>query len=867
MSTLTFFHRGKAVRDLVLAENTPLTIGRKEDNALVLLDPRVSGHHAQLELRAAELWLTDLGSTNGTSLNGRRLAPQTPVKLSVGDQIDFPGEERYSLVAKEVPELSSAVTMPPPSAAPTPPPPTPPASPTPSGRSGPVSKTVEGKPNGLQEWLDQKPTVTIGRSQECDIVLDSLMVSRTHVRVEKTAQGVLVTDLGSKNGTFVNRKLISGPTPIGPNDFLEVGPYQFALNQDAVVDVRRQGYAIRANSITKIYGRNENGEEIVGLQPMTLKVPAQEFVALMGPSGCGKSTLLKCLNGDNPASKGEVFIHGHNLAEDFSYLKRYIGYVPQDDIVHRDLSVDKTLFYAAKLRLDADVSEEDIWKKIEEVLSKLNINDTKIRGNKVRELSGGQRKRVSIAVELLSEPSILFLDEPTSPLDPETIEEFLNSIRKLVDSGMTVIMVTHKPEDLNYVDKVIFLSTKGYMTYYGDKDAFLTHFNKKNIIEVYSLLSKKENGIEWNKRWRSNHSEEPSQFISPEKLPDRKEGSMLRQYWWLCRRYLNIKLNDQGNMALLFAQPIVIAVLIGFIFDKLQLGVLFMMAISAVWFGVSNAAKEIVEEQAIYKRERMFNMSIFTYLFSKITILAIIAFTQVLLFVGIAYSFYHFNAGTYVNDGVEYLIEFRTFWPNVGFMFFLSVSATMIGLQLSALFSNTEKVMTVVPIALIPQIMLAGVVASIDNPIKEGLSYLTLGRWGTEGLCRLQDAHTDKDIYDKVYKFGTDEVQEEKKERASVFMQAPARHDTTASMVIEMKNPLTGETEKKKKEIELKNQPKDEIEFRPTEALPALKFYGDDSKCTLQLFNSFSRNLLVIGLLDLLFFIGIFASLKKKDSL
>jgi ABC-type multidrug transport system ATPase subunit len=858
--SLAFYQRGKIVRELSLAPNSPLTIGRREDNGLVLADPRTSGRHAEIEFRDGGLWLTDVGSTNGTSLNGVRLGPREPVRMNPGDQVNFPGDEQFALVATHLPEMPAAPV------APAPPPPS--ATAAPSGKdphSGP-SGDSHG-PKSLQDWLERKNVVTIGRSEECDIVLDSLRVSRQHAQVEKTPQGIRVTDLGSKNGTFINQKLVTAPVLLQANDRLEIGPYLFVLQQKAVVDLRRQGYAIRAHSITKVYGRNDNGEEIVGLQPMTLKVPAQEFVALMGPSGCGKSTLLKCLNGDNPATKGEVLIHGHNLAEDFSYLKRYIGYVPQDDIVHRDLSVDKTLYYAAKLRLDADVSEEDIWKKIEEVLSKLNINDPKIRGNKVRELSGGQRKRVSIAVELLSEPSILFLDEPTSPLDPETIEEFLNSIRKLVDTGMTVIMVTHKPEDLNYVDKVIFLSTKGYMTYYGDKDDFLAHFNKKNIIEVYSLLSKKENGIEWNQRWRSIHTEEPSQVISPEKLPDRKEGSLLRQFWWLCRRYLNIKLNDQGNMALLLAQPVIIAILIGFIFDKLQLGVLFMMAISAVWFGVSNAAKEIVEEQAIYKRERMFNMSIFTYLFSKISILAIIAFVQVVLFVGIVYAFYHFNAATYTSNGSEFLIELRSFWPNVGFMFYLSISATMIGLLLSSLFSNTEKVMTVVPIALIPQIMLAGVLASIDNPIKEGLSYLTLGRWGTEGFCRLQDGHTDAYIYDRVYRFGSDEVEEEKRELASIFMQSAARHDTTVSLVFEVKHPITGDTEKQRKEIELKNQPKNELEFRPTEALPNLKFYGEESKCTLQWFDSLSLNLLAISLLNLGIFIGIYRSLKQKDSL
>ena len=144
----------------------------------------------------------------------------------------------------------------------------------------------------------------------------------------------------------------------------------------------------------------------------------------MGPSGCGKSTLLRALNGDFPATEGKVYIHDMELYGNYDYLKRLIGYVPQDDIVHKELSVENSLYYAAKLRLSSDVSKEDIWFKINEVLTNLNINDSEIRKRKVKDLSGGQRKRVSIAVELLTDPSILFLDEPTSPLDPKLLKIF-----------------------------------------------------------------------------------------------------------------------------------------------------------------------------------------------------------------------------------------------------------------------------------------------------------------------------------------------------------------------------------------------------------------------------------------------------------
>lgn len=847
MYTLYLSSQGKTQKEIQLKSGDIVTIGRKEDNKLVIPAPMVSGYHARIELKGDIAYLTDLGSTNGTFVNGRRLEKDAPHALKETDKVVFAADNNFGL------HIGLPTSM------------------IGGFQSGPESGESDAGGEGLRTQVMRKKTITIGRAEDCDIVLDSLRISRKHAKLEQTPNGVMVTDLGSKNGTFINGKRIETPTLLQPKDRLEIGPYKLSLDKDMREDMRTTGHAIVAEGIQKVYGKTKSGEDIVGLQTMSMKIPAKEFVALMGPSGCGKSTLMKCLNGDNPATHGKVAIHGYELEKNFQYLKRYIGYVPQDDIVHRELSVDKTLYYAAKLRLEADVNDLEIWRKIEEVLSKLNINDPKIRGNKVKELSGGQRKRVSIAVELLSEPSILFLDEPTSPLDPETIEEFLNSIRKLVNDGMTVVMVTHKPEDLNYVDKVIFLSAKGYLTYYGEKGDFLKYFDKKSIIEVYSLLSSKENGMKWNQIWNAKNAESTGTY-SPEQLPGRKTGSLMRQYWWLCRRYFNIKINDKGNMFLLLAQPFIIAGLIGFIFEKLQLGVLFMMAISAVWFGVSNAAKEIVEEQAIYKRERMFNMSIFTYLFSKVTVLAIIAMVQTLIFTTIVYFCY--QGREYNIDGTKYLIELHNYPMVTGFMFYLSLSATLIGLLLSAVFDNTEKVMTVVPIALIPQIMLAGVVANIDNSVKEGLSYLTLGRWGTEGFSRIQDENTTLMRRDTTYKFGSTDIEDTSSVKASVMLPAVVLHDTSFVKEISMRPKVStplGTQEIKidtSFQMDFKNLPTDSVTDKPTAALPLLKFYGEDCPdCRLQWFNSFQKNLLVITILNLIIFAGIFVSLKRKDSI
>ena len=202
----------------------------------------------------------------------------------------------------------------------------------------------------------------------------------------------------------------------------------------------------------------------------------------MGPSGCGKSTLLKTLNGDAPATSGKVFLFNLELISNYNYLKTQIGYVPQDDIVHKELRVYECLYYTAKLRLD-NVSDIEINQKIDQILKELNIYE--IKNNLVGEISGGQRKRVSIAVELLTDPLLLFLDEPTSPLDPQTVEDFLDILKRLADKGTTVIMVTHKPEDLAYMDEVIFMAEGGNLVYYGDTNRFKEYFEVENAVSVF----------------------------------------------------------------------------------------------------------------------------------------------------------------------------------------------------------------------------------------------------------------------------------------------------------------------------------------------------------------------------------------------
>ncbi len=574
----------------------------------------------------------------------------------------------------------------------------------------------------LNSKFENKKLLIIGSSYDCDIVLDHPSVCKLHVSIEKNGNnqyGLKV--LSSHSGVYfrgIKLRALSYTT-ISDEDVFNIGVYAFSIKHGGYKI--SEDMAIRVNRISKKFS---NGK--LGLHPTSFEIPAKSLVAILGPSGCGKSTLLKTLNGDSPCSEGKIHLCGLELNQtNFEYLKTHIGYVPQDDIVHSELTVEQSLWYAAKLRLK-ETTNTQIRKKIDQVLDTLSISN--IKKDLVGSISGGQRKRVSIAVEILTDPLILFLDEPTSPLDPQTIGDFLKTLKKLAENGTTVLMVTHKPEDLKYMDKAMFMAKGGHLTYFGDSqsDKYLKYFESGDILEVYSKLAN-----ETSTKWIENYNlENPHKNIAYSGIPNihqENHTSYISQYFWLTIRYLNIKLNDKLNLLIMLAQAPIIAALICLIFPSLTQTVLFFMAISAIWFGTNNAAREIVVEKSIFKRERMFNQGIFPYILSKITVLGIIAFVQSLMFTAIIW--YYFKSET---------PQFAD--PKMSFLWFssLSICSTLLGLLLSALVNTAEKVMSIIPLILIPQIMLAGVIVKINNVIIELLSYLTISRWGTIGFAKIQ---------------------------------------------------------------------------------------------------------------------------------
>ena len=577
-----------------------------------------------------------------------------------------------------------------------------------------LAQAIEGR-----RKRGEAPEAILGRHESCQVVLKQEIVSKRHAKVRRLPDGRFeIIDLQSTNGTYVNGKRITGATQILPEDRVLIGSYLLSLGE-AARDIREDA-AIEVSQISKVYPGGK-----VGLHESSFLIPSRSLLAIMGPSGCGKSTMLKCLNGYSPASGGEVKLHGLKLDENFEYLKTRIGYVPQDDIVHGQLTVEESLYFAARLRLKG-IQRDEIDKRITTVLERLRIS--KVRSSRIHDLSGGQRKRVSIAVELLSDPLILFLDEPTSPLDPQTIEEFLQILRKLSRQGTTVVMVTHKPEDLHFMDSVMFLAEGGHLTYHGDASSYTNYFGVPHAAGVFAIISG-EQAQTWSEKFRNKSQRAGTQAPGPQKpAPQRvKTQPPFEQFMWLSLRYLRIKCNDRSNLLLLLLQPCVIALLMCAIFSEITMGVLFFCAISAVWFGINNAAREIVGELPIYRRERMFNLSLWPYLVSKLIVLTAISAVQCAVFVAILV------VGFFGGE-----LAMRNVPAFTGWMLLISFASTSMGLFVSAGINRMEKVMTVVPILIIPQVMLAGVLEPIRGPFVEICSYHSFSRWGTEGFALIQ---------------------------------------------------------------------------------------------------------------------------------
>jgi ABC-type multidrug transport system ATPase subunit/pSer/pThr/pTyr-binding forkhead associated (FHA) protein len=526
-----------------------IDIGRDPSNTIVINRPTVSSFHAQIIREGNQLVLLHPHpkrekTLNGIDYNGTSISGTTQFRevLKRGDVIRI-SDESGTFVSLAFNDGSGA----------------------------PQEVIPEIRPIPLGAAL-----ITLGRLPDNNVVLNHPQVSGHHARLEQTQGGYRITDLGSTNHVYVNAQRISHQI-LQPGDEVRIGPFKLTYTGTQLTQ-QDESNGIR---IDALHLKKAGNKQVILLDDISLAIPPRKFVALVGGSGAGKSTLMDALNGLRPAQQGAVLYNGQDYYHHLAAFSTQLGYVPQDDIIHRDLPVERALYYAAKLRLPSDFTEKQIKQRIEDVLDDVEMKFR--RKLLVSKLSGGQRKRVSIALELLANPSVFFLDEPTSGLDPGLDRKMMLLLRKLADKGHTIVLVTHATNNINACDYICFLAQGGHMAYFGPPNEAKTYFGKTDFAEIYSALEPTEEHPDIPAEAEARFKQSPdfqryvvqplqqgpagkvNTAMQTEQVTPAKRGNPWKQFRLLALRYLELLKNDKGNLAILLLQAPVIGIILFFL--------------------------------------------------------------------------------------------------------------------------------------------------------------------------------------------------------------------------------------------------------------------------------------------------------------
>ena len=799
---------GLGVPELVLESNgrtwtldpsRSYALGRDPQGELVFDDARVSWRHATITFDGRSWVVEDHGSTNGTFVHGQRVQRMELGAGSVlnlgnatdGPRVDLTGvpapaqtpqaqpqqtpqaqpqQQPYAAQGANAGWAQQAPAQQPPQQVPQ------------HGQHGQPHQQPQqggwqqpqqqGAPHFPQQqgsggaagappvYGDRSPTtfhqfslgrvMRIGRALENELVVSDLQVSRNHAEFHATPDGRMeIRDLGSHNGTYVNGQPIAkgGSQLLGPTDIVGVGHSTFRIVGDRLeefVDTGEVSFSARHLTVTV-----DGGKQI--LKDVSFGVPEKSLIAVIGPSGSGKSTLLKALTGYRPADQGEVLYDNRNLYKQFAELRQRIGLVPQDDILHKELTVKKALKYAAKLRFPADTTAAERDSRIDEVLRELKLDIHKDK--KVTSLSGGQRKRVSVALELLTKPSLIFLDEPTSGLDPGMDRDVMQLLRGLADDGRTVLVVTHSVAELAICDNLLVMAPGGSVAYFGPPEEALNFFGYDTWADVFSAFENYRD-YDWAGRWKgSQHYQMYAadiDAVAPQSVavptmqamkPPKPQGWM-SQFVTLVRRYVSVIVSDKGFLALMVILPAVLgAVSLLIDADKGLLPnppnpqsgriipngtattVLLILAVGACFAGAANSVRELIKERVIYERERATGLSRSAYLMSKVFVLGMITVLQGLLVGVIGFANREIPEEGLILGGAT-LVELSLPIMALGF------TSMMFGLIISALVKTAEKTMPLLVMFAIIQVVFTGCLFALNGAVGVNqFSYLMPSRW------------------------------------------------------------------------------------------------------------------------------------------
>ncbi|VTS07816.1 ATP-binding cassette domain-containing protein [Tuwongella immobilis] len=712
----------------------------------------------------------------------------------------------------------------------------------------------------LKELFGNKDRLIIGRDPQDDVCLPHPSISRNHAVLTRHDGEFWLTDLGSVNGSYVNGVRIREQFRLKEGDQIAIGPYLFSIVADSLISVdSSRSIRLEARNLEKVV-RTPSGQPKTLLADINLVVEPGEFISLLGPSGSGKSTLMDCLNGRRQPTNGAVLANGEDFYDHLIGLSQSIGYVPQKDIIHTQLTVERALYYTALLRLPRDTSPAEIDQRLDQVIRQMELEPH--RATLVSQLSGGQIKRVSLGAELIAEPSLLYIDEATSGLDAGTEARMMHLFRKLSDEGRSVVCITHNIENVDVCHLVLIL-VRGRIAYIGPPSEAPGYFGVNRVSAIYDRLDEKEPEV-WQAEFRQSPYHEqyvvrrinsplpmlirnadgaeqveqltrsawmPIPLPTPELTAARQSKTQeltanemaslsqarerlkakteaakhsskdesgitphirrlrqmrlprlpfFQQFPVLLLRYMELLWHDRRSLILTFCQAPMIAAcfLLGFYgkpFEGLMVvprqlitlerdaasmavqqlapsptrtvleqllasdtplvptevvvdprynyTLIFILCISVLWLGCNNSAKEIVKESAVYGRERAVNLSIPPYLLSKFVLQTLLSGLQTVLLVGCVYGFLEIAKQT-LGTPVPHPGYHLPYDQMIGIFLLLSTCGVAMGLALSAFVGSSDQATALLPYLLIPQFILGGGIITIDTQPLSWLPFL-----------------------------------------------------------------------------------------------------------------------------------------------
>lgn len=577
----------------------------------------------------------------------------------------------------------------------------------------------------------------IGRATDNDIVIPDVLASRHHATLVPTPAGTEIRDNRSINGTFLNGSRIETAL-LSDGNVVTIGNIDLVFTGGTLARRTESEAATRTGGL-EVHGVDFTVEHTHRLlDSISLVARPGTLSAVIGPSGAGKSTLARLIAGNTLPSAGTVTFEGHNIHAEYASLRRRIGMVPQDDVVHGQLTVNQALGYAAELRLPPDTTKADRAQVVAQVLEELEM--TQHAETRVDKLSGGQRKRASVAMELLTGPSLLILDEPTSGLDPALDRQVMTMLRQLADAGRVVLVVTHSLTYLDVCDQVLLLAPGGKTAFCGPPGQIAAVMGTTNWADIFTTVGTDPD--EANRRFLAQASPlpplPPPEPEHPAELGKPSRTTLRRQFSTIARRQVRLIVSDRGYFIFLALLPFIMGTLSLAVPGTVGFGIpnprgdapnepgqiLVLLNVGAIFMGTALTIRDLIGERPIFRREQAVGLSTTAYLLAKVCIYSVFAIAQS----GIVTAITILGKGA-PTQGANVL-------GNPSLELFVGMAATtvtaaMVGLALSALAKSNEQIMPLLVIAIMSQLVFSGGMIPVTGRVGlDQMSWVTPARWG-----------------------------------------------------------------------------------------------------------------------------------------